>query len=89
MHNIKTEFQDTARERDKVRDLITKMSIGDQRYLDSLKLKHNRTEFLFNDTHKIFKPSFNDNSFDFKKEFAKECYKQGNATPISSMAIQD
>ena len=61
----------------------------DHRYLDTLMFKHNRSQFLFKDTHQILGPSYHDNSFDVQKEFAKQCLKQNDAIPISSLIIQD
>ena len=61
----------------------------DHRYLDTLMFKHNRSQFLFKDTHQIYGPSYYDNSFDVQKEFAKQCHKQNDAITISSLIIQD
>ena len=51
--------------------------------------KHNRSQFLLNDTHRVFGPGYHENSLDVHKEFAKHCHKRGNAIPISSIVIQD
>ena len=61
----------------------------DKRYLDTLMYKHERSQFLFKDTHLILDSSFNDKSNDIRKEFAKQCHKQNNALPIPSIVIQD
>ena len=54
--------------------MVAKENRIDGHYLDTLMYKHNRSQFLFNDT-KLFNSEYFENSHDIQKEFAKQCHQ--------------
>ena len=61
----------------------------DKDYLQRLMQKHLRSTFLHKDVKSVQSAAFDENTQDMAKEFAKECYKTGNALPVSQIPVNE
>ena len=61
----------------------------DKAYLQRLLQRHLRSTFLHKDLKSVQSSAFQEDTQDMAKEFAKECYRTGNAPPVSRIAVNE